>query len=837
MGGGRLAPAALLSWVSLLPVAAYGLVLDRELSTQRAGPSPASPAPSVPSPLRLKASTTLSAKGAAAAPAGRPFPGPTQPLIVSLTVNATAKDERFVRITPAGDFLLKLEDLKEIATVPQGPAVYEIEGESYVELRSLSSSSARFDEKTLTLEVTLPAASFPHQMFDLRARGGEADLPPTGRSALLNYRLGYARFAGSGSANLSLAAEAALTWGDWLLRNQSYHARSAGGSSSRRLETQAIRDDRGNLSRLVLGDAVTPSLALGSSVPIGGITLSKAYFTDPYFIRQPAVAFRGMTDFPSQVDFYVGNTLLLRQQVAPGPFDIRNFSYFGGQRDMRVVIRDAFGREQTIAYPFYFANQGLAAGLHDYSYQVGRLRRGLSGESNDYGRAAFAAFHQYGFSDSWTLGLRTEGTSRLANFGGSVLYRDELLGLSALHSAASRDRDTGRSGHALSMSHFFQRGDFSTQITLQTFSGDYVVLHEDIAPRLPRRDFSASLGYVSPTLGSINLAYTHVELHGERPVRSTALFYSKPLYGGANLIARYRRQHSEPAGHEWFVGLQYVPRPDQVVNLSADRSFQGNRTASFSWSNQIPRGEGLAYSLGAQRQESAEGTAHVVAPRLEWYSRWGVLSAEAARRESTFAEGSTAYVVALAGSLVAAKDRFALSRPIADSFAILEISPPLAGIRVYENHQEIGRTDARGRLLLPSIASFANNYASIQDKDVPIEYAIERVGRTFAPSYRSGTLVPITVTRIQAFVGSLRYGVGGESRSLEYHLVTIKAGGRIFEVPTGRNGDFYLENLPAGRHPATVEIRGRRCEFSFDVPTSSETQVSLGEVVTCNVAR
>jgi outer membrane usher protein FimD/PapC len=56
-------------------------------------------------------------------------------------------------------------------------------------------------------------------------------------------------------------------------------------------------------------------------------------------------------------------------------------------------------------------------GLHDYSYQAGWLRGQIGLESNDYGPFAFSAFHQYGFSDAWTLGLRTEGTARMVNGG------------------------------------------------------------------------------------------------------------------------------------------------------------------------------------------------------------------------------------------------------------------------------------------------------------------------------------------------------------------------------------------------------------------------------------
>ena len=787
--------------------------------------------------LDLRLSRELrSAPGAppATAPRRADFARPTQALIVALKVNAEARGDRLVRMTEAGEFLLRGEDLRELAGI-EAPS-HNIEGDEFVELRAIAGARVAFDDKTLTLELTLPPQRLPAQHFDLTAAPKPADFHAPARSALFNYRLGYAGTDVGSSGTLSLAGEAAVAAGDWLLRNQSYHSRSSETSSNIRLETQLIRDDRGSLRRLVLGDSVTPGLVLGSGVPFAGITLAKAWQLEPYLNRHPGAGFRGIAEFPSQVDFYVGNSLVLRQNVAPGPFDIRNFSYYGGRRDVRVVVRDVFGREQTVAYPFYFSDQGLAAGLHDYSYQAGWLRGQLGVESNNYGRFAFSAFHQYGFTDSWTLGLRTEGTARRVNGGPDVFYRNEALGLFALHAAASRDRDSGRDGHAVSISHAFLRGEFSSQLVWQRFSPHYVILADGATPRLPERDFSASLGYSSAGFGSLNVGFTRLELPAESPARSVSLTYSRPLAPRMNLVTLLRRQLSEPRGHEVFVGMQYVPRPDQNVNLSARRDLQGVKTATLSWANQVPRGEGAAYSVNVQRQQTPEGVNLILAPRLDLYTRYGTLSGEVTRFDGA-ATRTTGYSLALSGALVAAGGHLLASRPIADAFAIVELVPPLAGVRVYENRQEVGRTDARGRILLPNIASYSSNYASLASTDIPIEYTIERIGRNFSPSLRSGMVVPFNVARLRSFSGRFVYRLTGASRPLEYHLVMLTTQAGTFEIPTGKEGEFYAESLPAGAHRARVEILGIRCEFALEVPSTDESFVSLGEVPTCDVTR
>lgn len=841
----RLRTAALLSLS--VPTLAMALQVDRTLAPRHPPPVHREGAMAAAPPLRLKPALRIERVPTPARRPARPFPEPTQALVVSLKVNAVQQDERIAHMTASGAFLLPRAGLDAVLPIPADVALHEIEGEEYVALASLPGARVTFDERTLTLEVVLPARQFPAQRFDLASPPVPVDLAPSPRSGSLTYRLGYAAVEG-GSGTVTLAADAAGQWGDWIARNRSFHARSDEETLSMRLETQLIRDDRANMRRLILGDANLPPLSLGSGSGLGGITFAKAYQLSPYFIRQPGVGYSGLVDFPSEVDFYVGNTLVMRQRVGPGPFDIQNFTYYGGQRDVRVVVRDMFGREQSIAYPFYFATQGLAAGLHDYSYQAGWLRRPAVSGNPEYGPFAVAAFHQYGFTDALTLGARAEATRARINAGPDLFYRSERFGVWGLHAAASRDREGGRDGHAVSFSHAFQRGEFTSQVIGQRFSDGYRLLNEADTPRTPLSDLSATVGMASSRYGSVGLNFTRLALRegeallpglpveaGRTVTRAVALTYSRQLAGRFNLTMVLRRRLGEPAGNEVFAGIQYLPGREQSVNLTVNRDVAGARTTALHWSNEVPRGEGLAWLVGVQHQETAEGDSRLFAPRLDWYTRWGTLSAEATRVQSSSGPGSSAYSLALAGSLLAVGGHVMASRPVSDGFAVAEIFPPLEGVRVYENNQEIGRTDARGRILLPNITSYANNFVSIQDKDVPIEYSIEKIGRTFSPALRSGTLVPFAVELVRTVTGSFRYRAAGQRRPLEYHLVVVSAGERTFEMPTGKEGAFYVENLPAGRHRARVEIAGTSCEFVLEVPATESTEIALGDVDTCDV--
>ena len=53
--------------------------------------------------------------------------------------------------------------------------------------------------------------------------------------------------------------------------------------------------------------------------------------------------------------------------------------------------------------------------------------------------------------------------------------------------------------------------------------------------------------------------------------------------------------------------------------------------------------------------------------------------------------------------------------------------------------------------------------------------------------------------------------------------------------PLGNAGEFYFENLPEGRHEASVTHEGRSCAFMLTVPHSAEAAITLG-TLKCTVS-
>lgn len=763
-----------------------------------------------------------------AAPPGTILEGTEIP--VDLVVNGERRGEVILRIGAGGSLLVEQRDLAERQLRHAGADEVRIDGIAYVDVRTIPGTQASFDERTLVLRVDLPPEAFERRVIDLTAAANPNAQRTQDTSAFLNYRL-EALQAGDADPGLVLTKELGVRYGNWLLRNESSIGRFDGRRRFDRYGSQAIYDDRDRARRWIVGDSIASSGDLGGVFPIAGLALVKAYQLNPYLIQRPLAGYTGTVTTPSEVEVFVGNTPVLRQRLDPGPFDLRNFAYHGGQRDVRVVVRDAYGREQAIEFPFYFTERSLAAGLHDYGYFAGAVRDPTFEGRDRYGRFGASGFHRYGLTDGLTLGARFESSGPFANAGLEAIARLDRFGLLALSGSGSRDRNTRARAGATSLGYLFQRDPWNVRIAARRFDDDYVSVDALGGRVLPRRDESAGIGFSSETSGSIDLSGTrHVGRGGERR-RSMSLSYSRVFFRSLNFIATWRRQGGDVFdGDEYFLGLFYNPAPDMSVSLVHTKAG-AQSTEALQVSRTVDPGLGLGYRLSLERSHGATATQSRVSPQLQYNTSWATFLADA--REVVEGDGASSRRLAMQGALTWVGGYMAATRPVYDSFAQVQVVPALEGIRIYQNNREIGRTPASGRLLVPNLGSFHDNTLAIEPKDIPIEYAIDAVSRVVSPPFRSGSLVTFPVARVQAVSARLLQRVGGKLEPLTYHEGRMRIGAHDRAFPIGGDGGFYLDEVPAGRYAGTVSTAAGTCRFTLDVPASAEPVVELKEPLAC----
>ena len=748
---------------------------------------------------------------------------------VKVFLNGVEKGEFLVRHLDDGDFLMRTADLAAMGlSVPPGRTV-EVDGEPHRSLRSLEQLSFAFREKTLSLEMTVHPSVLPVRVIDFLPPRQPKVLYPKDPSGFFNYGVTWTGGDTGDAESLGIAGQMGARRGDYLFLSDAVFEKTRADRRMVRLSTNVTRDWREEMRRLVLGDLTASSGDLGTGVNLGGVGFSKIYRIDPYFLRYPLAGVGGMVSLPSDAEVYLGGTRIRTERLLPGRFELKNISSIGGRNDVTVVIKDPFGREQMIRYPFYFTESLLEKGLHEYSYNVGFLRRKFGEESDRYGPLAFSAFHNYGVSDRVTLGGRGEGSGDGANLGPQAAFRVGDAGIVSLSLAGSARRD-GRLGAAGEVTHSFQGGAVSTRILLKGESRDYAVAAEE--ERDPadtaRYEVAAGAGYGTSRAGTLSVDFNYLKRHEGMDRRTAAVAYSRTIGWNVSVLCSFRNVRDGETVNEFALGVNYYPGRDLSLNAGY-READGVRTETVQARKNLPAGEGWGYGASVERMDSTVFSSTVVNPSVQYNARFGSYAAEY-RGERIDGGGESGLVrLSAYGGIAVVGKTIGFSRPITDSFGLVSVGN-LEGIRVYQNNQEMGRTDGRGKLFLPSLGSYYENQVSIADKDVPIEYSLREVLKVVSPPLRSGSRIPFEVKRFQAVTGTLGSRRDGEWKPAEYAEVRLRAEGKEIAIPTGKGGEIYVEDLGPGIHVVLAEQEGRHYRCEMMVPSTMDMVVDLGRI-------
>lgn len=718
----------------------------------------------------------------------------------------------FVRGEDLQRWRLRLPDAKPVSHL----------GESYFSLDSLSGLRYRLDDANQRLHVDAPAALFERTEFSASAVAHEAAIPPS-LGGFLNYDL-YANYAPSGMQPSALFEAGAFSpWGSGVSRLLTRDL--AGRDTVVRLESTWTRDQPGKTASLRVGDAITSSSSSwGGAVRFGGIQWATNFDTRPDLIAFPSPNLEGEARLPSTLDLYIDGALRLRREIQPGPFSIQDIPIMTGQGETRLVVRDLLGREQVISRPYYASSQLLRSGLHDYSYEIGRVRENFGIASNDYGRLLAVATHRFGLTDWFTPEIHGELLRDQQTLGLAGTFLWPTIG--TLTVAAAGSHAQGGNGALVSLGIEHRGRRWGLGINGQVASEYFTHLGRSPEGSAPRHTGQAFANVALGRLGSIGLGYTHQGYGNSSAVELATASYN---IGLANLgffsLAASRVVSAE-------VGAP-TSLSDTSISAFFTRPFGKRSTASTYWTQQgqdhqsgvqiqrnLPAGPGWGYRMAAGAGNSERGEAG-----LSWQHRYGKVMLDAAGRDR-----ETLYRASASGGIGMIGGDVFFGPRIEDSFAVVSV-PGFAGVRVYRENQEVGRTNAHGNLMLAGLRSYQKNGIRIEQADLPLDSEISELQTQAATYFRSGLLVEVPVKLVR---GALMSIVLENDEALPAgSVVELLGSGQSF--PVGLRGEVYLTGLSVS-NKLRATWGQRSCEIEFLYPQTNDPLPHLG-VRTCRRER
>ena len=709
-------------------------------------------------------------------------------------------------LAPGGPLYIGETELKQWGIAPEKLPLQAFSGARWLCVEALG-LKYQLNPAQLTLAIDFPPELYGgfRQSYVLEDRVPVTYMP----GGFLNYDLRADRSAGVESlgANWEIGA-----FGRPGLFNSSFFS----GNNDRgtiRLDTAFRRDDPERITSAVAGDTITRAGSYGASVRMAGLQYQRNFATAPLLITYPSADVAGTAVVPSTVDIYIGNAKAYSTPVKPGPFSLQNLPVPVGAGNVRVVVRDVFGKESTAVVPYVRYDAMLKKGLHDFSYEAGVLRRDYTIESNAYGDWAAVGTHRYGVTDWLTLEAHAEGMADRGNAGGVAQVTMPVLGLVGIGGAASGGLGSGTLGKA-----FFQRNerDWSIGAAAEQRSRDYVdIAFEPGQVRtLGTRQASASARVGERHWLNV-LGLRTTDQTGE--FNSATLGWTISLTRSATLTANLSRFSGNQPTSTVFALMLALPLSERdFATATVERRTDAPKTdVLLNVTRNLLETDSFGYRILAGQQSAT--------PRMElgafWQTGVGQFGIEAADAFDTRATRAYAR-----GGVAAAGGEWRMSRYLDQSFAIVKVAD-FPDVQVYANRQPIGKTDASGVAVIPRISGFLTSEISFEAEDIPLDGSFGENVKQVKIANRMGAVVDMGVVRRLSATLTLMEASG--------RPVPPGASARIGEgkeeFPVARQGRVYVSGLDRGKpNVLQVQIGERACRATVEVPGNFTSGGTLG---------
>jgi outer membrane usher protein len=740
-----------------------------------------------------------------------------QIVFLDLSINTVEKGQ-ISAILQGEDILLEAKDLETVGISIEGIGKAQtIEGKKYISLSSLAPAIVyQFDVNLLKLALTSSSDRLTEvNVRDLYSRNIlPADTIFThDNSAYINYAVNYNRV--QGIDNFTAFTELGYSFGNSLANTTI--TRDAKGNVIRGI-SNVTYDDNKSLDRWTFGDSFANLGELGGNLTVGGVTASRQFSLNPYFISTPQDAtIRGSISTPSTVEVYNNGVLIRREQLNPGQFELRNVERDSGLNNTTVIIRDSFGREQTIRTPFYFTSAVLQPGVSDYFINVGLKRPSLT-DANSYESPGLRGKYRWGISNSLTAGVRLETGDKLVSGGGEIAWKLPAIGEIGVGGGLSDSNGSG--GWAGYARYNYIQKNYSVGASVRLLSDNYV--HSSLAAIDDRNLFDASIQAsikLSDTVG-VAARYSKIESRNLGSGYAIGFDGSISLSADANLTVSANRsiqpgnQNNDSISANLSINLG--PNNRAILGIQQERS---NPTAIVA---QVEKSLGIAEDFGYRVSTLTRESGTDINTNLRYQNSIGLYQLNYDRVRAIDNAG-----VNIAGGVIFIGGKTVLSRPLfTNSYSLVQI-PGIGGVRVTVNSTDVGRTNAAGDLIVTNLQPYYANSIGINLNDVPFDRRIEPTSKSIAPPVKGGAIVTFSPQRIQNILGKVAIKSKLNIIVPKYGNLVITVDKKTFSSPLGEQGEFYLENVPVGKHPATIEYDDKECKFNFDMPQIDRPSIEL----------
>ncbi len=750
-------------------------------------------------------------------------------------LNASVENEQLRAI----DIKPVLDKLKQLLT----PTRYESLATNNVALVPVSDLEdagvqVRFDYQNLKIHLTVPTGAMRSQTLDLLGVpnfSAARTVTPSDFSAYMNVRGGVTLTETAALTNSQPFDEPqwdfenVFNWHGLVLQNETVVNPTPTKTWEKR-DTRLVWDQPEHRLRWELGDLNYPVTSFQGFIPMAGLSLHKEDSLQPFRLTSPLGQSAFFLKENSKVDIVVNGHTVQTLQLNAGPHQISNFPLSGGANDVLLRITDPVGRVEYIHATMFYDPGLLKAGEREFNVAVGFPSR-VDPESPVYDyrfEPAASAFYRYGVSDRLALGANSQLTEDSQQAGANVVV-NTIAGTVGLEAAFSHDRAIG-SGHAerLQYQYYFPSesilSDGLFTASAQYESADFVLPNAFVSPVEHDPAWVAQVNFSQRLTDHFNAGagYSHSWADG-RNQRETYSMTAGCFWGGlhANVSVERTRELNREPGWGAFVFLTFNFNANHSVYTSYDSREHISRSEwQYTGSESV---ETFDATLGVQDTPSLTsgyGSVRYTGRRAELTLSQDVLSGD--ENLTSLHWGS---------AVVFADGAFGISRPISDSFAVLDSRGSLhdeGGVAAQPlGKRYLAQEDWLGPAVLPQLTSYYPVHLVAEPRQASADFDPQTGDLRLEPTYRSGMRILLGQDAIPDVTLNLTWA-DGKPAALQAGTFT-SATGESTEFISNRDGLVYIHGLKPGTYQGTL-VTYPDTVFTITIPGSNEKVLNLGAI-------
>ena len=695
----------------------------------------------------------------------------------------------------------------------------------------------KFDFQNLILLLNIPPNQRRTETVslvgtpDLRAN---RIIEPDNFSAYMNVRGGIdyteaSRATPRGFDDPQISLENAFNLRRLVLENET-SINPAPGKSWEKRDSRLIWDMPESRLRWTLGDLNYPVTSFQGFLPMAGFSLHRADSLQPYRVTSPLGQSSFYLKSDSRVEVLVNGHTIQTLQMNAGPHQINNFPLTGGANNVVLRITDPVGRVEYINAAFFYDPGLLKQGDSEFNYAVG-FPSMTDAQSPFYQyktQPAVSAYHRWGLTDTLTMGVNAQAM-RSGQQAGAEAVLSTIAGVLDLDLAYTHDREIG-SGHAEQLQYRYYA---PPQSVFTDGILSLAVRHADANYSPPNPfatavsagetwDFQASCSQRFGEHLNAGLGFSQQIRRSETAMRTYSMLLSHH-WGRVNTSVTIQRNEDPATGGAWSGFFSVIIDLDHGFTAFSSHDTTTHSTrAELQYSPQNPV-EAFYGTLGV---EDSRGQQDIYG-NVRYYGR----RAEITLSQDTQTTGEDRASLRWGTAIVYADGQFGISRPVQDSFVIVDSTGNLrdqGGLGLQpQDGRYAAQEDWLGPAVMPELTAYYNIPVTIEPRRPEADFDPQEGDILLKPTYRSGTHVRIGQPSSANITATLVWS-NGKPADLQSGTLTAEDG-TTTEFITNRKGLIYLHGLPKGSYRGEMSNRPET-SFTIIVPTNKNENVDLGTV-------